>query len=35
MVLNLSRAAPGHEVYPYLLRGVSIDRPNHMKQFGA
>ena len=27
---NLSRPAPGHEIYPYLLRGVSIDRPNHV-----
>jgi putative transposase len=27
---NLSRPAPGHEVYPYLLRGVSIERPNHV-----
>ena len=25
---NLSRPAPGHEIYPYLLRGVSIERPN-------
>lgn len=27
---NLSRTAPGHEIYPYLLRGVSIERPNHV-----
>ena len=27
---NLSRPAPGHEIYPYLLRGVSIDRPNQV-----
>ena len=27
---NLSRPAPGHEVYPYLLRGVSIERPNYV-----
>jgi putative transposase len=27
---NLSRAAPGHQVYPYLLRGVTIERPNHV-----
>lgn len=27
---NLSRPAPGHEIYPYLLRGVSIERPNHV-----
>jgi putative transposase len=27
---NLSRAAPNHEVYPYLLRDVSIERPNQV-----
>lgn len=27
---NLSRPAPGHEVYPYLLRGVSVERPNQV-----
>jgi putative transposase len=27
---NLSRPAPGHEVYPYLLRGISIERPNQV-----
>jgi putative transposase len=27
---NLSRPAPGHQVYPYLLRGVAIARPNHV-----
>jgi putative transposase len=27
---NLSRSAPGHEVYPYLLRGVAIERPNQV-----
>ena len=27
---NLSRPAPGHEVYPYLLRSVSIERPNQV-----
>jgi putative transposase len=27
---NLSRPAPGHEVYPYLLRGLAIDHPNHV-----
>lgn len=27
---NLSRGAPGHKIYPYLLRGVSIQRPNHV-----
>src|SRR5207245_6531720 len=25
-----SKAAPGHKVYPYLLRGVSITEPNHV-----
>ena len=27
---NLSRPAPGHEVYPYLLRGVLIERPHQV-----
>jgi putative transposase len=27
---NLSRPAPGHEVHPYLLRDVVIERPNHV-----
>jgi putative transposase len=27
---NLSRPAPGHEVYPYLLRNVEILRPNQV-----
>jgi putative transposase len=27
---HLSRPALGHEVYPYLLRGVSIERPNQV-----
>ena len=27
---NWSRPAPGHEIYPYLLRGVSIERPNQV-----
>ena len=22
--------APGHKIYPYLLRGVTIDRPNQV-----
>ncbi len=30
--LNTSQAHPDNKVYPYLLRGLSIDRPN---QFGA
>ncbi len=25
---NLSRPHPGHKIYPYLLRGLDIDRPN-------
>jgi len=25
---NTSKAAPGHRIYPYLLRGLAIDRPN-------
>jgi putative transposase len=27
---NLSRPGPGQEAYPYLLRGVTIERPNHV-----
>lgn len=27
---NLSKPAPGHEVYPYLLRGVAIERANQV-----
>ena len=27
---DLSRPAPGHEVFPYLLRSVSIERPNQV-----
>jgi putative transposase len=27
---NLSQPAPGHEIYPYLLRNVPIVRPNHV-----
>jgi putative transposase len=27
---RLSKPAPGHRVYPYLLRNVTIDRPNHV-----
>jgi putative transposase len=27
---NLSRPAAGHQIYPYLLRGVSIERPNQV-----
>lgn len=25
---NLSKPAPGHKVYPYLMRGLSVERPN-------
>ncbi len=27
---NLSRPATGHQIYPYLLRGIAIERPNHV-----
>jgi len=27
---NTSKPAPGHRIYPYLLRGLAIDRPNHV-----
>lgn len=27
---NTSKPAPGHKIYPYLLRGVKIERPNHV-----
>ena len=27
---NTSKRHPGHKVYPYLLRGLKIDRPNHV-----
>jgi putative transposase len=27
---NTSKPAPGHKIYPYLLRGVTIGRPNHV-----
>jgi putative transposase len=27
---NTSKRAPGHRIYPYLLRGLTIDRPNHV-----
>jgi putative transposase len=27
---NTSKPAPGHKVYPYLLRGMAIDRPNQV-----
>jgi putative transposase len=27
---NTSKAAPGHKIYPYLLRNVTVDRPNQV-----
>jgi putative transposase len=27
---STSKPAPGHKIYPYLLRGVTIERPNHV-----
>ncbi len=27
---NTSRAAKGHKIYPYLLRGLRVDRPNQV-----
>src|SRR5262249_34364152 len=27
---NTSKPAPGHRIYPYLLRGLSIERPNQV-----
>ena len=27
---NTSKPAPGHRIYPYLLRGVSVTRPNQV-----
>lgn len=27
---NTSRPAPGHKIYPYLLRGVKVERPDHV-----
>ena len=27
---STSKPAPGHKVYPYLLRGMKIERPNHV-----
>ena len=28
--LNTSKAAKGHKIYPYLLRGLHVDRPNQV-----
>jgi putative transposase len=27
---NTSKPAPGHEIYPYLLRGLAVERPNQV-----
>lgn len=27
---NTSKPAPGHKIYPYLLRGITVDRPNQV-----
>jgi len=27
---NTSKPAPGHKIYPYLLRGLKVDRPNYV-----
>jgi putative transposase len=27
---NTSKPAPGHKIYPYLLRGLKIEKPNHV-----
>ena len=27
---NTSKPAPGHKIYPYLLRKLKIDKPNHV-----
>jgi putative transposase len=27
---NLSKPAPDHKIYPYLLRGLKVERPNHV-----
>ena len=27
---NTSKPAPGHKIYPYLLRGLKVDRPNQV-----
>lgn len=27
---NTSKPAPGHKIYPYLLRGMKVDRPDHV-----
>jgi putative transposase len=28
---NTSRPAKGHKTYPYLLKGLRVDRPNHVR----
>ena len=32
---NTSKPAPGHKIYPYLLRGMTIDRPNQVGRSAA
>ena len=27
---NTSKPSPGHKIYPYLLRGVKVEKPNHV-----
>jgi len=27
---NTSKPAPGHKIYPYLLRGVKVERSSHV-----
>jgi putative transposase len=27
---NTSKPEPGHKIYPYLLRGVTVERPNQV-----
>ncbi len=27
---NMSKPAPGHKIYPYLLRGVKVEHPDHV-----
>ncbi|MEK4031633.1 IS3 family transposase [Methylocystis sp. IM3] len=29
-LLNTSKPTPGHKIYPYLLRGVTVERPDHV-----
>jgi hypothetical protein len=29
-VITMSKPAPGHKIYPYLLRGVKVEKPNQV-----